>query len=309
MTELAYRQYIEYIRTAKQVSPITIENYQKAIKTCKIESFDPEKVGDLWKTLLAKLASGVSYGAIRTLFILTKATLKLHGFDYVRNYDYNLLVAKLRQAVGIPEAYSEDEMRRIFKAVQKEDLALLRACILCTYSGLRISAVEGLKFADFKKVEPQGVYAYTVTSKGRKYVAAISEYAYDLLRDTNFDRSEYVCPYESEKGGGGDGGGSSGMVQLGLFAKAYRTRFTYALEKNAMHDVLKGKSPFHSMRKFFAQRLGESPELDSEDIKLLMGHAPKTIAWKHYIDQIDEGMYGKVAQLYWQTSLPTLRLI
>lgn len=291
---LEYKQYIDHVEKNKNASPETIENYKNALKTCGLQSFDPEKTPDIWKLLLKQFEDGVSYGAVRNALILTKAVLKLHGLQYVKNLDYNTLVAKLAKAGTIPDAYNEDEIRQILQMCQKEDWNLFRIAILCTYSGLRITACMGPKYSDFQRIDPYGVYVFVVKSKGKRYIAAISEYAYNLLVDTNFDKSEYVTERDPS--------------WKDAPRRIYRTRFIYALKKNGLIHILKGKSPFHSMRKFFAQKLGESA-LHAEDVKLLMGHAPTTIAWKHYIDEIDPKMYRKVAQLYSETPLATLRLI
>lgn len=288
---LKYEKYIEFIKVNKNASADTIANYQNAMKTCQMEGFDPVNILAVWKALLDKLNSGTSYGAVRNMLIVTKAILNLHGIPYPKDYNYHELVAKLAKAGSIPGAYNEEQLRQIFKVCQKEDWNLFRLSVIGTYSGVRIGGTKPLKFTDFTLVDPFDVYVYTVTSKQRTYVAAISGYAYRLLADTNFNKSEYVIERDP---GWKD------------YENNYRARFI--LQKNALLQVLEGKQPFNGMRKFFLQQLANCG-LHDEDIGLLKGVVPKSIAWKRYINSTDGGLYPRIARLYSETPLMTLRLV
>lgn len=288
-------QYIDYAVNENGISPITKTNYLNALKACQITEFDAENVDHVWKTLLEKLNAGVSYGAIYMVMSMTKGLMKLHDLVYPKNYDYNVLVSRLRKSGTVPEAYSESHVKEILRMTQGKDNALFRICILCTYSGLRISACENLKFTDFHKIEPHGIYCFIVESKGKKYIAAISQYAYELMWNSNYVKSEYVAQL--------------GQDVSSRFDTIFRLRFLSVLHNNAAVDMLKGKSPFHSMRKFYSQKLAESrPILHSEDIGLLMGHTPATMAYKRYIDANDEGMFTRVADVYSRTFFANWRV-
>ena len=78
-------------------------------------------------------------------------------------------------------------------------------------------------------------------SKGKKYIAAISQYAYELMWNSNYVKSEYVAQL--------------GQDVSSRFDTIFRLRFLSVLHNNAAVDMLKGKSPFHSMRKFYSQKM------------------------------------------------------
>lgn len=313
MSLVSYQRYIDFAKEHRGSSPKTIRNYQDAMKSCNLYTFDTEKVNDVWKVLIEKLEKGVSYSAIRLVFILTAAALRLEGLEVTRTYDYNVLEAKLKKCGTVPKGYTVEQAKQILKVMEKESLDLFRILVLQIYAGLRISACQGLDYGIFVKVEPHDVYCFPVVSKGKRYIAAISGYAYRLLQQTNYQKSAIVVTFDPNC--------------KSPFDILYRKKFVYILKTHAMTDLLAGKSPFHSFRKLFAQLLAES-KLDNEELgsllghsgegrhdlkekefkKLLMGQAPDSVAYKHYIDKNDPGLYGKIAAIYAKTTLAGLKI-
>lgn len=313
---IPYQRYIDFARDHKNATAITITNYVNAVRTCGIPDFDADDVNGVWKYLLVKLESGTSYGAIRLLFILTQAAMRLEGRTFVKDYDFNLLHAKLRKCGSVPKGYDVEQAGKILKILEKESLEIFRIVLLQIYSGLRISACQGLTYDAFVKIDPYDVYCFPVFSKNRHYIGAISGYAYRLLQQTNYQKSKVIVNYDASL--------------RTPFAKLYRKQFVYILQKHASTDILAGKSPFHSFRKLYAQLLAES-KLMADDIselmghsnegastdrakeamefkKLLMGQSPGSVAYKHYIDGEAPGLYKKVAEIYSKTKFMELKI-
>lgn len=327
---IPYQRYIDFAKQHKNASDDTITSYNNSIKACGMYEFDTENVNAVWKALLVKLKAGVSYGAIRIVMILTQAALRLEGRNVVKDYDFNILEAELAKCGTVPKGYTIDIARQILKIMECESLELFRIIILQIYAGLRISACYPLPYDIFVKVEPYDIYCFPVTSKGKRYIAAISGYALRLIQQTNYEKKPLVVELDPNC--------------KSPFDILYRKKFVYILKKHAMTDLLKERSPFHSFRKLFAQLLAESKleqkELGGlmghstegldlpagttavdfaaaiealkrkvqEEKKLLMGHSPDSVAYKHYIDSNDPGLYQKVAAAYSKTKLMELKI-
>lgn len=281
-------------------SPITITNYTNYLRTVGISEVDPSNVDAIWTSLRSKLDAGVSYGAIAGALKVIRKALKEHGHAFVKTYDYNRLVKDLAKKGSKPEAYTLDQLKQILYATQvmgtnsnPVDYSLFKICLLCIYSGLRISSIEGLKLDAFKKVERYPVYAFPVFSKQVPYTAIIAAHAYDLIRNTTPDPTQPIVKSNP---------GSS------TFDKYYRSKMVYLLIRYGIAPTMAKQKPFHSMRKFFAEQLAKTPDLHSEDIAALMGHRPpRTTAYRHYISDMQPA--EKLASLYCRTPLVSLKLI
>lgn len=299
MSVIKYQEYIDYLQRYKPRRERTIQNMKDAIKSTSLYEFDTANVNAVWKSLDSLLEGGASYVSIQKMVDLTTGALKAHGITLVKDFDYNILQGKLSQYGTVPEQYSEEKIKQILMATQNEDFNLFRICMLCTYSGLRIGGNQNVRYDAFEKHAEYGVYTYPVSSKGRQYTAAISQYAFDLINATNHLNSEFVVDYSDE--------------YRSPFDKLYRAKLHYVLVRK--HNIVSPSDKtviFHSMRKFFATQIASSP-LQSDDIGLLMGQVPKTVAFKHYILKdkkvVPADMSERIAIAYSMTPLAQLRLI
>lgn len=289
---LQLSSYIEYIQNdPKPRSPATIENYQKAIKYTEIKEIETDNLDDTFRTLLNKLQNETPYGYINNILSLIRSTLELHGYEEPKGIHYKTLLQRLNACGSKPEAYSESEIKLILNNCQ-EDLDVFKTVILCTYSGLRIGGCESVNLSGFRKMT-NGIYIYKVVSKGKTYLAAISEYGYNWLLRFPTSNNEQVIAFSPE--------------MKSDFADIYRKRLIYIMMKKGISHLLRGKQPYHGFRKFFSEELNKS-KLEPDEISLLMGHTPNTTAYKYYITDIETGG-PRLAEVYAKTTLNQLRVL
>jgi predicted double-glycine peptidase len=165
------------------------------------------------------------------------------------------------------------------------------------YSGLHVSSAEGLKFTDFKHIQPAGVYVYPVQYKRRRYHAAISKKAFERLNSANPHDSELVVyqkPNAKTK-----------------FDVNFRIKMSRMIADRGLQHVMGDKSIFESMRKFTESQFNVAG-LPRDDVRLLLGLRPKSVAYKHEINNKGEkvplDLAKRAAEAYAKTHLNKFEL-
>lgn len=303
---IPFDSYYEYMNTDRVIPDGTFRMYNYAIKTVGIKEIDSDKINDVWPMLADKLNSGVAPSAIRTMVTIIRAAMKMHDLSFTHTRDYNVLLKRLRKCSQKVIAYTDEDIAKILTAVQaygstKNDrLNTFKLCLLLAYSGIRVESAYQLDINTFHQ-EHNGVWTFTVISKGRRdaegnrrtYTAAISDYAYQILRTADtLNHGGFLIEYQ--------------RTWHAPFDAIYRRKLAYALvSQGVLIDKMNQKSIFHSFRHWFTNKLTESV-LHKEDVALLLGHRPDSLAYKVYADST---LRGKIADLYAQTALNSLQLV
>lgn len=289
--------YVDRQEQRKKISAATAVNYRRAIAYTGIDQVDSDNLVPTWNDLSAKLKAGVSYFHIHYMTALIQARLRMDYIDWKRSREYDDLIDDIKEAANAhkPEGYDLNSVRVILNILP--DDALKKAVVLMAYGGLRIGACKDLKYAAFKLIEPEGVYVFDVKSKGKVYTAAISKIAYKYLTwefgDLQIDRYRHRNVVEFD---------DSGSVP---FNDLLRMQFKRYLINHGKADLKKNRVSFHSFRKFFSDTLRTDGLLE-EEIGYLLGHSPRSLAWKHYTDK--SVVEKRVAAIYAKTSFNKLDL-
>jgi len=292
-------EHVARMATNKNRSKYTIDIYTRALKACKLSYIDPSDLPAIWTYLTQRLNSGAPPVFVRSAFSICRTSLKRHGVVWAHDQSYNLLVSKLNKKHGKPrEAYTDEEIKEILNAVQLEsDGMIFRACLLMCLSGLSIGACQLVTFDRMKQISGD-VWVFPATSKGRTYVAAISNYGHDLLVSWNWRKSNHVVPY-------------SEYSYKTPFPHLFRNKLRYILLQKGFRDTLKGKSIQNSMRRWAIHKWATT--LHSDDVALLAGNASAyRTEMKFDIDsagrKIPVEWEEKVAQAYQSSVLNSWRL-
>jgi integrase len=298
--------YINYLSVTGAEAK-TIRNYRHSVKACNIKEVDTDNLSGVWKSLVDKLDAGVAPSAVSIMFALIKAALRAKNvprstvFPWFEDSNYNLLDEKLKKKRHVPEAFTESEVRKLLKAAWSqslsEGLSLYRLCILMVYSGLHVSSAKGVKFSYFKLIESAGTYVYPVHSKGRFYHAAISAKALEYLKSSNhkeYDLVVYQKPYAKTK-----------------FDVNFRINMSRAIRDKGLQHMMKNKNVFESMRKFAILQMSAAG-LPDEDVRLLIGLKPKSMAYKYWVNAKGEKLplelEKRAAEAYARTPLNRMEL-
>lgn len=308
MNTLHLQQYVDHISKYENPSPYTIDIYQRALKACALESVEPtpDGISKTWEYLTKRLDSGEStYGFIHNAVAVVKGTLTLHGVAWGKDYNYNLLIAKLRKAKPpTKKAYSDSDINEILRLVQY-DPQLFNCIIMMVASSCRVGATRGLAYDMLEKTDVPGVRVWNCRSKGRTYVAAISEYAVEQCLLHNTRNSKLVVP-------------SSDSYERDYVGNM-RKRLLTVLQRENKVALRVGKSTLHSVRKWAIGRLqmGDFKNgiagLAPDEVSRLAGHAVKVgsrITEKNYVDAntYTRDWKNYVAGLYAKSALMTWRL-
>jgi len=294
--------YLEYL-AGHGGKPKTIENYKRAMNVCKIQSLYTNELSGIWKALIEKLDLGMSYSDVFIMFALARRALRQNRVKWIKDSKYKSLETKLAIRRNVPEAFSEREVRELLSATwwqgmnRTGDYSLHRLCILLVYSGLHISSAQGVKFSDFKLIQPAGVYFYPVRYKGRRYNAAISQRAFERLKSANPHDSDLVV-YQKDNA-------------KTKFDVNFRIKMSRLIVDRGLQPLMNNKNVFESMRKFAESQFNRAG-LRRNDVRLLLGLRPKSTAYKHRIDEkgkrLPLELEKRAAEAYFKTPLNTLEL-
>lgn len=302
MTELPLHDYIDYIRAYEKPSPYTLDIYERSLKACELEKVDtsPEGLNKVWDYLAERLDTGkTKYGFIQNAVAVIKANLELNDIEWNHSRNYKILLAKLRQArPPTKRAYTDEQIAQLLRAVQY-DPPVFNACLLMALSACRIGGTKGVRFDQFETTELPGVRVWECNSKGRRYIAAISEYGFEQLLLHNTRNSKFVVQID-------DGYSSE-------YADVIRNRLLAALDRENKLAIRAGASTLHSIRKWAIGKLQMS-NLAPDAVSRLAGHAVKNfnrITEKNYVDAntYTDAWKNYIAGLYAKSSLMTWRLL
>lgn len=297
--ELNLSEYVPYICELKKPAQATIDNYTRALNAIDMNVVDTDKIPEIYKRLL-ELIPTKGYGRVEMYIAVLRAWVRKNGHELPTELNYHKLMDTIAKMKGHREAYSDDEMGDLFASCRKNQ-ELQKLLILMTYSGLRIGACYPLKYEDFMPVPDHSeCLTYQVTSKGTTYHAIIAKNAYAALERFKAPGQSLVVQH--------DPGYSA------PFANRYRDMFTTALRRDGLYDLRKDKSIFHSIRKFYSNKLLASDlEPTDYDYKVLMGHIPhNTMATKYYITaegkKVPLDLVKRIATAYEKTDLVKMEL-
>lgn len=318
MVQLDLRAYIRYLRAERGISEITAENYEDACKYLGIHSVDTSKLTDLWAHLANLLDEDTRnkqhnmskakneprrrqyYGFVRQFYGLTRDLMNHHVIDIPKSAELKVLLEKLASKKHSPNPYTDEQLAKILRASfwVGGDQGLYRLLILLIYSGIRISAAERVQFSHIRPVDGvDGVCSFRVSGIGTKnhpYDAIIPKRAVEHMQLYNAHGSNYVKPHH-------------GQLAKSSFSNYCRSRLGYAIISEGITEVTEGTSIFHSIRKTFISKLAESGVV-SDNISLLLGEVPKSLAYKSYIKSPgfhSNNMTIRIAQAYAKSSLLT----
>jgi hypothetical protein len=297
--ELILTEYVPYIREHKQPSLATIDNYTRALVAIDMNTVDTDKIPDVYKRLLELLPTK-GYGRVEQYVAVLRAWMRKNGHELPTELNYHKLMDTIAKMKGHREAYSDDQMKDLFASTRK-NVELQKLLILMTYSGLRIGACYPIHYDDLLEVpEHPEVMTYQVTSKGTTYHAIISKKAFGALNRFKQPGQTLVVQHDND--------------YSAPFANRYRDMFTTALRRDGLYDLRKDTSIFHSVRKYYSNKLLAS-ELNPTDYdyKILMGHIPKnTMATKYYITasgkKVPLDLIKRISTSYEKTDLVKMEL-
>ncbi|MGH9876200.1 MAG: hypothetical protein ACREBU_00875 [Nitrososphaera sp.] len=292
--------YLIYLRDTKHRSPQTLDLYSRSMKACGLDVIRQDEIPALW----AKLRQQYDSGAVSRVFVektktLIRGAMRRKAWHFEPTEDYQYLLDKFNAEEADVLEYTDDEIR-IILAVTYPDTDLFNACVLQSLSGVRIGAIEGLRWEDFHVVpDAPDVMIYKVLSKGKFYTPAISTRVFNFLKARNDKlNNPYLVWFD-------DGFQST-------FARRMYLKLRYQLiQKYDLVDALDlgNKSLQHSMRHYFATQA--TSVLYEEDAAILTGHKVYSGTLSKYVNKRIKKIGAlplpeyqrKIAELYKRTPL------
>lgn len=266
------------------------------MKATKIDAFSKQDIPKVWAELRKQLENETT----GRIFIdktksLVRGAMRRKGWLFALNEDYAFINERLGAKGKDVLEYTPEEIE-IILAIVYYDVDMFNACVLQSLSGLRSGALKGLRWSDFHEVlDVPEVMIFKVLSKGKYYVAAISSYVFNYIK--NRSDSEYFVNLPPTK--------SNFSRQLYLKLHWYLVR-----KHNLISQLdLGNKSLQHSMRHYFATQI--TSVLNEEDAALLTGHKVYHTTLSKYVNKrINKigalpipAQQMKIATLYKQTPL------
>jgi hypothetical protein len=251
-----------------KISPVTADNYLKAIRYVGIEIVNSNEFETVWNVLVGMLESGKSPNIIQNFYnCLMGACNRVYGIDIPRSESrthFEDLMSTLRaERQRNPQPYKTKEVRAMLNATLEDGkFGLFRFIVLAGLGGLRSSSIEGIRFSDIKPVEGvEGAYDIIVRKAkgGKPYHAIIAQNAKDWLMYDLETADDVLCPFANRSEGGS-------------FYDSYRRKFNRFCEGHGFVFESKDRqiSSFHSLRKWHNTRL-EASGVDWGVINVLSG--------------------------------------
>jgi integrase len=302
MAVLSVDEYIKYLRKVRRINDITEARYNEVVRRLDLHTIDTDRLTELWRDLGERIVKFNTYGDVRIFFDdVARGLLNHNGVTVATSKEYNELsdTISLRTKDGEREPYTDGQIQTLLKLTDRagDDHALYRLILLLTYSGIRIASSSAVKFSSMKLL-PEGVYVFPVTSKKHSYPAFISAKAYHRMQDTNVHTMDAITNHRED-------------THKSSYSNYLRSKLAYEIISAGAQTALGAKtSIFHSCRKYFATRLAEDG-LNSDDISLLLGHIPNSLAYKVYIKspgRKPEHLVTRLAKAYAQSSFMKLEL-
>lgn len=315
MPIFSLKDHIKYLRDKRGVKENTLYNYVYAAKNLGITQVDTDDLPVLWARLTVMLPtrnpttnelSNKNYGNVYKFRILVMSLLNLHNVPF-ESYEYNVLVDQLRQLRHVPIAYNEKQIRLLLKESKLgfggSVFGLYRLLLFLTYTGCRVASVANVSVGSFETVDGvPGVYAVPVIGKGRgryghPYSAIIAKHAVEEMQRWNPKESDFISNWNGE-------------VNRSSFGNYHRSQLAHIIQSRGLEEqITVDTAIFHSIRKFFSNKLAED-EVESDNISLLLGQIPNSLAYKAYVTSEGRNMSKvtiRIAKAYARTSFMTTK--
>lgn len=303
-------KHIDYLEKERNLAPNSILAYRKASSRLGIDEIDFDALPKLWSKLYDNLPDMTEDGVVTKEGLWGYVTiirgpiwslLKMMDIE-PKGLEFHMLeekIAKLKDIKGIPKGYTEAQIKLLLRESRFAGYryGLFRLLIFLTYTGCRISAAAGIDpYKDFREIpEVPGVLAVRVTSKRHTYDAIIAKHAYEEILRWNPASSPTLS------------GHREGTMKSS-FSDYNRALLEYVISSKSLgKDLSVDTSIFHSIRKFFSNKLTED-EVPFDDISLLLGQKPNSLAFKAYISaggKTMEKITVRCAKAYARTSFMT----
>ncbi|MEO9319683.1 MAG: hypothetical protein ABI361_03320 [Nitrososphaera sp.] len=281
MPVIDLNRWLDTVAPFTGYSPSTVGNYGLAVRKLGISLIDTGAGLDyVWTRLHSMIESGTNPSLAELLVKCAKAACKAYGFEVTKSAEYKSLARLLRSKHRHINGYSAEEVTKLLRLVERTILSdngsLWRLCALCVYSGLHISGAKDLRWASFTK-EANGVYVFPARNNaGELYLAAIGESIYDQMQILMYRREFCVIQNDKESRSPWD--------------RTFRHRLYAVLKRTYELEMLKGHSPFESLRKFYLSSIEIS--LGQHNIAMLSG--------AHVVSDTEQNR-ARIAELYSRT--------
>jgi integrase len=299
LNTVSLTDYLTYLRDTKHRSAQTLDLYSRSAQACGLDVINQEDVPTIWTQLRKQFDSNqVGRIYIEKCKTLIRGAMKRKAWKFEPTEDYQYLLEQFNTSENDVLEYTDEEVRLLL-AVTYSDTDLFNSCVLQVVSGLRVGAIEGLKWTDFHQVpDAPDVMIYKVLSKGRFYTPAISTRVFKFLQARNGLNNPYLVWFDE---------GFKGTFSRRMYAKLrYVVRIKYQLDEQL---DLGNKSLQHSMRHYFATQA--SSVLDEQDLAVLTGHKAYQGTLSKYVNKRIKKVGAlplpeyqkKIAELYKKTPL------
>ena len=300
MVLLDLTKHIERGNTKGILSPVTVANYNKAMRYVGVQFVESESFDDLCLTLSTMIDAGRSKGLIEIFVALVFATAKLYHMEVRKGIHLTGLSDKIAMGRRGRSAYSTEDVKLILKTADPGS-PLFKLLVLLSMAGLRVSAAEGIRLMDIKPVkEVPGTYYFMAKRKGKgEYPAIVGDNAKGWLEYAIDSEEEPLCPYSRHRKGG-------------TFDNSYRSKFVRFVSDNNLQGIFKKEGDrgeivaFHSLRRWHERQLFAFGASET-DINLLSGRMPGTVLFKNYLtdkgDKMPVDIVRRSAEAYAKSSL------
>lgn len=304
MAVLSVDDYIKYLRESRRINDITEARYNEVVRRLDLHTIDTDtdKLNALWVDLRGRIISKGTYGDVRIFFDdVARGILNHNGVTVATSKAYNELNDTItnKSKDGEREAYTDGQIKTLLKVTDRasDDHALYRLILLLTYSGIRIASSAMVRYSSMK-LQPEGVYSFMVRSKKHTYPAFLPAHVVDRMERTNVHKMDTITNHRAD-------------TFKSSYSNYLRSKLAYEIiSSGAQAELGEKTSIFHSCRKYFATRLAEDG-IDGDDVSLLLGHIPNTLAYKVYIKKPGrkpEHMVTRLAKAYASSSFMKLEL-
>jgi integrase len=296
---LSLSDYLVFLRDDKHRSAQTIDLYSRSMKACALDVIAKDDIPSIWTQLRQKYDTGeVGKVFIEKTKTLIRGAMRRKAWRFEPTEDYQYLLDRFNADETDVLEYTDEEIKLIL-AVTYHDNDLFNSCVLQSLSGVRVGAIQGLKWTDFHVVpDVPDVMIYKVLSKGKFYTPAISTRVFNFLKSRNTFNNPYLVWFD-------DGFKST-------FARRMYLKLRYrVIQKYDLIDTLDlgNKSLQHSMRHYFATQV--TSVLNEEDAALLTGHKVYGGTLSKYVNKRIKKIGAmplpeyqrKIAELYKKTPL------
>jgi len=305
MPRLSLRSHVKHLQQEDRLSPKTIENYSSAIDRLNIDVVDTDRLSEFWDYLGSCLPEfdsegvmvrGKPYSYVMHANALASSMLSLQGIT-AKGPGYDNFRARLgRYTRHSPAPYTEEQVKLLLRESRmRRGFGLYRLLIFLVYTGAKISYAQGVKISDFKEVPGYDkVLAVSMRARKHRYTAMISRKAAEQIQFYNLRDDDLISGHDGTK--------------KSSFTTYNRALLAYTITSAGIsQQVTENRAITDSFRKFFAAKMFEDG-IGSDDISLLMGQVPNTLAYKAHTaagGRPVENVIHRLAAAYSKSSLAT----